>query len=62
MWFGGWNGWRACSKADGGAKEIEVTDLARKFFPRKWMGQVGIIRKEWIRGIPLTIKLNAAVW
>lgn len=47
------NGWRACGKADGGAKDIEVPNLARKFFPRMRMGQVGIIRKEWIRGIHL---------
>lgn len=58
MWFGGWNGWRACRKADEGAKDREVLNLARKFFPRKRMGQVGIIRKEWIRGIPLMIKLS----
>lgn len=41
------------------AKEI---DFARRSFPSKRMGQVGTIRKEWIRGMSLKIKLSGGVW
>lgn len=41
-----------------GRKKIKAPILTRKSLPSKGMGQVGITRKEWVRGIPLNIQLN----
>lgn len=38
-----------------GAKEIAVPTLTRRYFPSKGTGQVGPIRMELVRGIPLKI-------
>lgn len=49
-------------KQMGKAKEIEVHTMARRSLHSKGMEQVGTIRKEWVRGIPLKIKLSGGIW
>lgn len=56
------NSWQTWGQEDGGVKEIQAPTLARRSLPSKRTGQVGTIRKEWVRGILLKIQLSAGVW
>lgn len=41
-----------------GAKEIEVSTLAKKSLPIKGTGQAVTTKNEWVRGVPLKMQLS----
>ena len=45
-----------------GASEIEAPVSSRRSPPSNGMGEVGIPRKDWGRGIMLKIQLSGWVW